>query len=182
MLPRSSLCGVEMWESGRREIKPAHGILFVLCVLFRLRLTAGALVYDHLDACAFNKLAGVVFAWGQKSRKQRWFTTQLKTVVLCLSCLVWFHCHKLTVFIPPRSTDCIQWPLTLYTDYSHVRMWVRSHTAGLEKNGSLPVVLAPTGLRRSSFFFLFFLLNNSSLHDGNKMAVIFHSNWHWIGI
>lgn len=69
MGPLSSLSGVGVWERGReagerktramREKNPS--IWIIICLLSRQRLTAGVLVCDQLDMCAFNKPGRVAF-------------------------------------------------------------------------------------------------------------------------
>lgn len=60
------------WERGRREKNKGNAggknsIWIIIGLLFRQRLTAGALVCDQLDMCAFNKLGRVAFVHRQAS-------------------------------------------------------------------------------------------------------------------
>lgn len=72
MGPLSSLSGVGVWERGReaeRQEREKQGqcggkkpsIWIIICLLSRQRLTAGVLVCDQLDMCAFTKPGRVAF-------------------------------------------------------------------------------------------------------------------------
>lgn len=67
MGPLSSLSGVGVVERQERAKTRAmqggnkSSIRIIICLSFRQRLTAGALVCDQLDVCAFNKPSPIAF-------------------------------------------------------------------------------------------------------------------------
>lgn len=143
------------WECGREagegKTRAKNSIWIIICLPFRQRLTAGALVCDRLDMCAFNKPGRVAYAhqhapgWNYKTEqsalcvKDRSAALYFKQLYFSAVC---FAPYKVTAH--PRHPLCsvvahMYITLIIHTCAAETGLWVpaRAHWFTKQSNHDL---------------------------------------------